>query len=84
MAMVIAVYNSDGCVGRCDARCHRAKGFDCNCICGGALHGVGTDIAREDHQYISGEEIIAECRKRGADGRLWTFRAAVQLGLFEP
>jgi hypothetical protein len=38
---VIAVYNSDGCVGRCDARCHDAEGPDCDCICGGANHGRG-------------------------------------------
>jgi orotate phosphoribosyltransferase len=39
---VIAVYNSEGCVGRCDAKCHNATRLpDCDCICGGRLHGVG-------------------------------------------
>jgi len=42
MATVLAVYNSQGCVGRCDARCHEAQGDVCHCICGGANHGVGT------------------------------------------
>ena len=41
MTTVISVYNSEGCVGRCDARCHDAKHADCTCICGGANHGVG-------------------------------------------
>ncbi len=41
MATVLAVYNSQGCVGRCDARCHEAQGDVCHCICGGANHGVG-------------------------------------------
>ena len=41
MATAIAVYSSDGCEGRCDARCHDATTPDCDCICGGRLHGVG-------------------------------------------
>lgn len=41
MATLIAVYNSEGCVGRCDARCYNAKHENCNCICGGANHGKG-------------------------------------------
>jgi len=84
MATVIAVYNSEGCVGRCDARCHEAKGFDCKCICGGALHGVGSKITREDSSYISDEEVIAECRKLNIGGHLQVRRCCVQLQLFEP
>jgi hypothetical protein len=41
MTTVLAVYNSDGCVGRCDAKCHDATSPDCHCICGGRNHGVG-------------------------------------------
>lgn len=41
MTTVLAVYNSEGCVGRCDDRCHSAKHPECTCICGGANHGVG-------------------------------------------
>jgi hypothetical protein len=40
MTTVIAVYNSDGCVGRCDANCHNARTAHCTCICGGRLHGA--------------------------------------------
>lgn len=79
MATVIAVYNSEGCVGHCDARCHEAKGFDCKCICGGANHGVGLKIAQEDSQYIADEEIIAECRNMGRRGDLRVFREQQQL-----
>ena len=32
---------------RCDAKCHNAKGGECNCICGGELHGVGENVAME-------------------------------------
>lgn len=41
MCTVIAAYNSDGCIGRCDAKCYNAIGEECHCICRGANHGVG-------------------------------------------
>lgn len=44
MTTAIAVYNSDGCVGRCDARCHYATTAVCHCICGGRLHGKGAPL----------------------------------------
>lgn len=41
MTVLLAVYNSEGCVGRCDARCYNATEHVCECICKGANHGVG-------------------------------------------
>jgi len=41
MTTVLSVYNNRGCVGRCDATCHEAKGIKCTCICGGKNHGAG-------------------------------------------
>ena len=41
MSTLIAVYNSEGCVGRCDGRCYDATEPECDCICGGRNHGVG-------------------------------------------
>ena len=41
MTTLIAVYSSEGCVGRCDARCYGALDPRCDCICGGRNHGVG-------------------------------------------
>lgn len=50
MTTVIAVYNSGGCVGRCDAKCHNAmSGKPCNCICGGKNHGKGLHKAIENN-----------------------------------
>ena len=46
MAILIASYNSDGCTGRCDAKCYNAVGGKCDCICHGMSHGVGIDKAR--------------------------------------
>jgi len=39
---LVSVYNSGGCVGRCDAKCHDAKAAKCACVCGGACHGKGS------------------------------------------
>jgi hypothetical protein len=35
MTTLIAAYDSEGCIGRCDAKCHNATSPDCHCICGG-------------------------------------------------
>lgn len=45
MTTLLAFYNSDGCVGRCDAKCYNAKDERCTCICGGANHGAGKSQA---------------------------------------
>lgn len=45
MTTLISVYTSDGCVGRCDAKCYLAKHPRCRCVCGGANHGVGLNRA---------------------------------------
>jgi hypothetical protein len=42
---LIAVYDADSCVGRCDAGCYDAPGPECDCICGGASHGTGKQQA---------------------------------------
>lgn len=48
MTALISVYNSDGCVGRCDAKCYDADSDECDCICGGKNHGAGLAAAREN------------------------------------
>lgn len=82
MATVFAVYNNNGCVGRCDAKCHNAKGEECRCICGGVMHGVGARIAMEDRSYITDAEIIENACQLGTDGPLRVARAAEQYELF--
>ena len=53
MTTVLAVYNSEGCVGRCDANCHDAMSPTCDCICGGANHGKGLQQAiQNNHERI--------------------------------
>lgn len=47
MSTLMAVYDADGCTGRCDARCYEATGGVCTCCCGGVNHGVGRRRAEE-------------------------------------
>lgn len=49
MTTLIAVYNSGGCVGRCDARCYGAKSKHCKCICGGKNHSSGLAQAMQNN-----------------------------------
>lgn len=72
MTTAIAVYDSDGCVGRCDARCHNATSSECDCICGGRLHGVGAHRAIEENtrQWLGDEltdELKAFAERNGLD-----------------
>ena len=54
---MIAVYNSDGCIGRCDAKCHNATGPRCTCVCGGKNHGCALKQAQPNSWEISEEDI---------------------------
>ena len=45
MTTLIEVRNSDGVIGRCDAKCYTATNNKCDCICGGKNHGAGLDQA---------------------------------------
>jgi len=79
---IYSVYNSDGCLGRCDAKCHEAKGEECNCICGGVMHGVGSKIALEDRKYLTDEDILENVQDRNVDGSLRVYCPVHQLELF--
>ena len=64
MSTLIAVYDSEGCRGRCDARCYNATGDECTCICGGMNHGAGLQRAMQNTQALAEkwiEEYSAEC-----------------------
>lgn len=53
MTTLIAVYNSQGLVGRCDAKCYMATGPECDCICGGKNHGAGLEKAVENTRELA-------------------------------
>lgn len=65
MTTLISRYNSEGCVGRCDAKCHEAKSPLCDCICGGANHGVGHERAVENVRNYTHAQLKAIEEKGG-------------------
>lgn len=66
MTTLIAVYNSDGCVGRCDARCYEAAEEECDCICGGRNHGAGQERALGNTRELA-ESWLEQARANGQD-----------------
>jgi hypothetical protein len=66
MTTLIAVYNSEGCVGRCDARCYDADEPECECICGGRNHGAGKQLALDNTRELA-ESWIEHARASGQD-----------------
>jgi hypothetical protein len=58
----IAVYNSDGCVGRCDAKCHYASCRDCDCICGGRLHGSRATAIEQNTRDLLGDDVAEQLK----------------------
>ena len=55
MTTLIAAHSSEGCIGRCDAKCYNAEHPDCTCICGGKNHGVGYQQAQENTNELAEE-----------------------------
>ena len=64
MTTLIAVYSSDGLVGRCDARCYLANQPDCDCICGGRNHGAGVQKAIDNTRELAQHWLREYARKR--------------------
>jgi hypothetical protein len=70
MTTVLAVYNSEGCVGRCDANCYNATNPHCNCICGGKNHSLGLERAiQHNHEFVglTDEDLKRFAEERGYD-----------------
>jgi hypothetical protein len=63
---LIAVYNSEGCQGRCDAKCYDAAEPDCDCICGGRNHGAGKEQALDNTRELA-ESWLEQARASGQD-----------------
>jgi len=80
MTTLIASYNSEGCTGRCDAKCYNATSPDCDCICGGRNHGKGQKQAAENNRQFC-QEMIEAWNKTHPDTTKIDF-PSVQLALF--
>lgn len=63
---VMSQTNSDG-TRRCDANCHNARAPRCECICGGANHGVGLGQAMENTRVMSGIVELLRCEEEGPE-----------------
>lgn len=63
---LIAVCISQGCVGRCDARCYLAREPGCGCICRGRNHGAGKQRALDNTRAMA-EQWIEHARVAGQD-----------------
>ena len=66
MTSLIAVYNSEGCVGRCGARCYDAAEEPCECICQGRNHAAGRQQAIDNTRELA-ESWLEHARANGQD-----------------
>jgi hypothetical protein len=69
VSTLLAVYNSEGCVGRCDAKCYQAVGGKCDCICGGRNHGAGYTQAADNTRELA-SRWVADVRRRSGNDQL--------------
>lgn len=83
MTTLIEALDSSGKQYRCDSRCYDASPDEkCNCICGGANHGVGYVIAH-NQTYALGEQWIARAVAHNGEPFVWSkvYAKGVQVGL---
>ena len=66
MTTLIAVYNSEGYAGRCDARCYDAAEEPCDCICSGRNHSAGKQQATDNTRELA-ESWLERARADGQD-----------------
>lgn len=80
MSTLIAVYNSEKCIGRCDAKCHNAVQPDCDCIC-----AVGPQKAAENTREMAELWLERYAEEKGLEpGSFKVVKGDyMQLGLFE-
>ena len=85
MTTLISVYGSDGCEGRCDARCYEAQEPQCDCICGGRNHGAGLHRAMQNTRQMAEEWMQAYAQTHSLREARWEIPALLpeQLPLFE-
>lgn len=83
MTTLIAAYNSEGCIGRCDAKCYNATHPKCDCICGGRNHGAGIQKATDNTRELAEEWIDRYQRKHKETLDFEVLPQPVQLQLFD-
>ena len=66
MTTLIAVYNSEGCIGRVVAACIAAAEEPCECICQGRNHAAGRQQATDNTRELA-ESWLEHARANGQD-----------------
>jgi len=87
MTTIMTWGNSEGTKGRCDGKCHSAKGSVCKCMCGGKFHGSANQLGGvEQAVKDSWEEAVQDAeQKAAAEGmELDTSRLRKFIGLDNP
>ena len=82
---LISVHNSEGCVGRCDAKCYDADSpaSECDCICHGMNHGAGKTRATDNTRLYADEMIKKYIKEKNIEnGKGETNQEIFQLNLF--
>lgn len=83
MPTLIAVYNSDRCVGRCDAKCYNATEPHCDCICGGKNRGAGYKQAADNTRELADQWVEKYIEDKGlTDAKGSINKKLLQLPLF--
>lgn len=85
MATLISAYDAGVCYGRCDAKCYEAVGvsaLECDCVCGGANHGVGLTQAIANTSALAGDWLKCERQQRRSRKLQFDMPLVTQKGLF--
>lgn len=65
MVTLISMHNSEGEVGRCDAKCYGAEHDECDCVCQGRNHGAGRQAAEQNTAELA-ESWMEHARREAA------------------
>lgn len=79
--ILIEVRNGDEVIGQCDAKCYTAESDSntCDCVCGGANHGVGLYAALENTKRDAAQWIQAYAQRK----RLTDYEAEVNPFIYQ-
>jgi len=82
MTTIMSWGNSEGTRGRCDGKCHNAKGTRCTCMCGGVFHGTKRN-GTFDRVFKQHAQEVIEAAKRQAEAQGWEVEVKELLPLFD-
>jgi len=81
MATLLAFYDSQGLIGRCDEKCYNALLPKCQCVCGGLNHSKGLSEARENIKDLTEQELAKAHTEKTGKSDLRVLKESRQLEL---